>query len=248
MRSSRARSRLGTAAGAGALGAERTDGRIRDDGGCRSGALESRSNAATSRSSTWAQHTSRTLPLATTRRFWSGQEGSLLLWLLILTGYSALAVWLNRRARDLVAWVVPVLAGVAGFFVFMLVFISSPFATSPAPADGAGMVPSLQNPYMLAHPPILYLGYVGTDYPVRVRDGRAALAAYRRALDRDDPPLDARCVDVPRVGQLLGAHWAYVGSAGWLLRLGSGRERGTHAVARRDRLPAFVMIQEKRGC
>ena len=58
-----------------------------------------------------AQHTSRELPTGyTISAFWGGQEGSLLLWLLILTGYGAAAVFLNRRsARDLIAWVVPVL-------------------------------------------------------------------------------------------------------------------------------------------
>src|SRR4051812_30769219 len=95
-----------------------------------------------------SQHTSRALPFGyKLAAFWGGQEGSLLLWLLILTGYAALGVWRNRRTRELVAWVVPVLAGVAGFFAFMLCFVSSPFATAAAPADGAGMVPSLQNPY-----------------------------------------------------------------------------------------------------
>src|SRR3954452_6557825 len=75
-----------------------------------------------------ADHTSRKLPLGyTLTAFWGGQEGSLLLWLMILTGYSALAVWLNRRTRDLIAWVVPVLGGVAVFFAFMLCFVSSPF-------------------------------------------------------------------------------------------------------------------------
>src|SRR3990170_1782797 len=65
-----------------------------------------------------AQHTSRELPTGyTISAFWGGQEGSLLLWLLILTGYAAAAVLLNRRsARDLVAWVVPVLGGVMLFF------------------------------------------------------------------------------------------------------------------------------------
>src|ERR687886_2927581 len=64
-----------------------------------------------------AQHTSRELPLGyTLTAFWGGQEGSLLLWLFVLTGYSALAVVLNRHvARDLVAWVVPVLGVVATF-------------------------------------------------------------------------------------------------------------------------------------
>ncbi|HYA09568.1 MAG TPA: hypothetical protein VEG24_08245, partial [Gaiellaceae bacterium] len=56
-----------------------------------------------------AQHTSRSLPLGyALSAFWGGQEGSLLLWLLVLTGYAGLAVWLNRRSRELVAWTVPV--------------------------------------------------------------------------------------------------------------------------------------------
>jgi cytochrome c-type biogenesis protein CcmF len=196
-----------------------------------------------------AQHTSRTLPLGyRLAGFWSGQEGSLLLWLLILTGYSALAVWLNRRTRDIVAWAVPVLAGVAGFFVFMLVFISSPFATAPAPADGAGMVPSLQNPYMLAHPPMLYLGYVGLTIPFAFAMG--ALLSRRT---------DERWIVMTRrwtlaawtflgVGQLLGAHWAYV-EIGW------GGYYAWDPVENAALMPwlaatAFlhsVMIQEKRG-
>src|ERR1700748_2200954 len=86
-----------------------------------------------------AQHTNRTLstPYALSA-FWGGQEGSLLLWLLVLTGYGALAVALNRTLlRDLTAWVVPVLAGIATFFAFMLVVISSPFGKQTAPLDGA---------------------------------------------------------------------------------------------------------------
>src|SRR5437660_7555834 len=88
------------------------------------------------------QHTSHKLPLGyALAALWGGQEGSLLLWLLVLTAYGALAVWLNRRA-DFVAWVTPVIAGVAVFFALMLCFVSSPFKTAPAPADGAGMTPS----------------------------------------------------------------------------------------------------------
>src|SRR5215213_1757541 len=114
-----------------------------------------------------AEHTSRQLPAGyTISAFWGGQEGSLLLWLLVLTGYAAAAVLLNRRtAKELVVWTVPVLGGVAGFFALLLVVVASPFETQAAPLDGAGMTPSLQNPYMLAHPPMLYLGYVGLTVP-----------------------------------------------------------------------------------
>src|SRR5918911_2363226 len=97
-----------------------------------------------------ADHTSRELPLGyTLTAFWGGQEGSLLLWLLVLCGYAVAAVLTARRAgREVLAWKVPVLGFVGSFFAFMLVFVSSPFATQAAPADGAGLNPSLQNPYM----------------------------------------------------------------------------------------------------
>jgi cytochrome c-type biogenesis protein CcmF len=197
-----------------------------------------------------AHTTSRALPTAyTISAFWGGQEGSLLLWLLVLTGFGALAVRLNRLwAADLIVWVVPVVAGVAVFFSFLLVVVASPFATQPAPADGAGMTPSLQNPYMLAHPPMLYLGYVGLTVPFAF--ALAALLSGRT---------DERWLIATRrwtlvawtalgVGQLLGAHWAYV-EVGW------GGYYAWDPVENAALMPwlaatAFlhsVMIQEKRG-
>jgi cytochrome c-type biogenesis protein CcmF len=197
-----------------------------------------------------AQHTSTELPTGySISAFWGGQEGSLLLWLLVLSGYASAAVLINRRrAPDLVAWSVPVLGGVSVFFAFMLVAVSSPFATQTAPAEGAGLNPSLQNPYMLAHPPLLYLGYVGLTVPFAF--GMGALLARRT---------DERWIVATRrwtlvawtalgVGQLLGAHWAYV-EVGW------GGYYAWDPVENAALMPwlaatAFlhsVMIQEKRG-
>src|SRR5438477_4336115 len=163
-----------------------------------------------------AQHTSRELPLGyTLTAFWGGQEGSLLLWLLVLCGYSVAAVLTARRAgREVLAWVVPTLGLVGTFFAVLLVFVASPFATQLAPADGAGLNPSLQNPYMAIHPPMPYLGYVGLTIPFAFAMG--ALLARRT---------DERWIVATRrwtlaawaflgVGQLLGAHWAYV-EVGW---------------------------------
>src|SRR5215467_11537389 len=84
-----------------------------------------------------AQTTSRELPTPyKISAFWGGQAGSLLLWLLFLTGFGAVAVRLNRAwARDLIVWVVPVFAGVATFFAFLVVAVASPFVTQAAPAD-----------------------------------------------------------------------------------------------------------------
>src|SRR5437763_836467 len=197
-----------------------------------------------------AQHTSTELPTGySISAFWGGQEGSLLLWLLVLGAYSAAAVFLNRRrAPDLIAWTVPVLGAVSTFFAFMLVAVSSPFGTQTAPAQGDGLNPSLQNPYMLAHPPLLYLGYVGLTVPFAF--GMGALLARRT---------DERWLVATRrwtlfawtalgVGQLLGAHWAYV-EVGW------GGYYAWDPVENAALMPwlaatAFlhsVMIQEKRG-
>jgi cytochrome c-type biogenesis protein CcmF len=197
-----------------------------------------------------AEHTSRGLPLGyTLTAFWGGQEGSLLLWLLVLCGYAALAVLTTRRvARDLLAWTVPVLGLVGTFFAFMLVFVSSPFSTQAATADGAGLNPSLQNPYKAIHPPMLYLGYVGLTIPFAFAIG--ALLSRRT---------DERWIVATRrwtlaawgflgVGQLLGAHWAYV-EIGW------GGYYAWDPVENAALMPWLaataylhsVMIQEKRG-
>jgi len=197
-----------------------------------------------------ARTTSKALPTPyTVSAFWGGQEGSLLLWLLVLTAFGAAAVRLNRGwAKSLVVWVVPVFAAVIVFFSFLLVAVASPFATQVAPADGAGMTPSLQNPYMLAHPPLLYLGYVGLTVPFAFAMG-ALLSGQ----------LDERWLVATRrftlfawtalgIGQLLGSHWAYV-EVGW------GGYYAWDPVENAALMPwlaatAFlhsVMIQERRG-
>jgi len=197
-----------------------------------------------------ASHTNRALPAAySLSAFWGGQEGSLLLWLLVLTGYGALAVALNRRLlRDVIVWVVPVLGGIATFFAFMLVAVSSPFVTQAASFDGAGLTHSLRNPYMVAHPPMLYLGYVGLSVPFAFAMG--ALLSGKT---------DERWIVATRrwtlaawmflgFGQLLGAHWAYT-EIGW------GGYYAWDPVENAALMPwlaatAFlhsVMIQERKG-
>jgi cytochrome c-type biogenesis protein CcmF len=195
-------------------------------------------------------HTSRDLSkIYSLTAFWGGEEGSLLLWLLVLTGYGAVAVLLNRKLlRDIVVWVVPVIGGIATFFSFMLVAVASPFTTVPRTVDGAGLVPSLQNPYMVAHPPMLYLGYVGLSIPFAFAAG-AMLSGHT----------DERWIVATRrwtlaawmflgFGQILGAHWAYV-EVGW------GGYYAWDPVENAALMPwlaatAFlhsVMIQERKG-
>ncbi|MGZ8783800.1 MAG: heme lyase CcmF/NrfE family subunit, partial [Gaiellaceae bacterium] len=196
------------------------------------------------------QFTSDDLPLRyTISSLWGGQEGSLLFWLVLLTGYSAVALLVNRRgARDLLAWTVPVLGGVAVFFSLLLVAVASPFATQVAPEEGRGLTPTLQNGYMLVHPIFLYLGYVGLTIPFAFAMG----ALLARRLDERWIVLTRRSTLVAwtalGIGQLIGSKWAYE-EVGW------GGFYAWDPVENAALMPwlaatAFlhsVMIQEKRG-
>jgi cytochrome c-type biogenesis protein CcmF len=163
-----------------------------------------------------AGHSSTVLPIGyKLSALWSGQEGSLLLWLLVLTGVSTAALLLNRRlVGDVLPWTVPILAAIAGYFALIPNLVASPFASQAAVAEGVGMNASLQNPYMMIHPPLLYLGYVGLTVPFAF--AMAALASRR---------VDERWITASRrwtllswtvlgVAILLGAKWAYE-SIGW---------------------------------
>jgi cytochrome c-type biogenesis protein CcmF len=197
-----------------------------------------------------AEHSSRKLPFPYSyTAFWGGQEGSLLLWLLVLTGLGSLAVFLNRELiRRLLPWTIAVLGGVATFFAILLVFVASPFERQTAPLEGSGLVPSLQNPYMMIHPPLLYLGYVGLTIPFAFAS--AALLSGRT---------DERWIVATRrwtllawtalgIGILLGAKWAYE-EVGW------GGYYGWDPVENAALMPwlastAFlhsVMVQEKKN-
>ena len=140
------------------------------------------------------------------------------------------------------------LAGITVGFSWMLVAVSSPFTVMAAAADGRGLNPSLQNPYMVVHPVLLYLGYVGLAVPFAFAMG--PLLSGRT---------DERWIVATRrwtlvawtalgIGQLLGSHWAYE-EVGW------GGYYSWDAVENAALMPwlaatAFlhsVMIQEKRG-
>ncbi|HVG66771.1 MAG TPA: heme lyase CcmF/NrfE family subunit [Gaiellales bacterium] len=199
-----------------------------------------------------ADTTSRSLPIGyVLSAFWASQPGSLLLWLTVLGGAATVVMLTNRhRNRELMPWVTAVLGGIMVFFSAMAAFVSPPFASTAGgtPANGFGLDPSLQNPYMVAHPPMLYLGYVSLAVPFAF--AMAALVTGRT---------DARWLVAVRrwtlfswtclgVGMLLGAHWAYV-EIGW------GGYWAWDPVENAALMPwlaatAFlhsVMVQEKKG-
>ena len=104
--------------------------------------------------------------------WWGGQEGSLLFWSWILSSYSAVVVYTNRRKfRDMMPIVVAILMTTLAFFVGMISFVASPFQVLMAgrgviqAPDGNGLSPLLQWWTMAIHPPMLYLGYVGFTVP-----------------------------------------------------------------------------------
>ena len=102
---------------------------------------------------------------------WSALEGSILLWVLVLAGYTAAVAWRFRKRADdvLVGWALVVLFVICAFFALVSFGPANPFAagpTVPVDFDGPGPNPLLQNHILvLFHPPILYLGYVGFSVP-----------------------------------------------------------------------------------
>ncbi|HEY7211182.1 MAG TPA: heme lyase CcmF/NrfE family subunit [Bryobacteraceae bacterium] len=120
-----------------------------------------------------ASHSNRAMPgIYKFTAWWGGQEGSLLFWSWILSCYSAVVVYTNRRKfRDMMPIVVAILMSTLAFFVGMIAFVASPFQVLMAGrgvidvGDGNGLSPLLQWWTMAIHPPMLYLGYVGFTVP-----------------------------------------------------------------------------------
>src|SRR5437588_3087382 len=198
-----------------------------------------------------AQHSSTTTPtfykLAAP---WSSQEGSLLLWVWLLSLWSSLILFLTRkRVRDIAPYATAVLLTFAAFFTSLAAFLANPFTTTASPPpEGAGLDPLLLHPSMMIHPPMLYSGYTLLTIPFA-----SAVGALRTAQ------LSSEWISVTRrfalaawlflgIGILLGARWAYT-------ELGWGGYWAWDPVENAALMPwlcatAFIhsiMIQEKRG-
>ena len=199
-----------------------------------------------------AEHSNRALPFYyKVAVLWSGQEGSLLFWTLVLSGYTFVALLTSgRKHPQLRPVAATILSSIAAFFLLLNNFVASPFSTLPmsTPVDGSGLNPLLQYSQMDIHPPILYLGYIGFSIPFAF-----ALAALIKRVPGD------RWIQVTRhwtmiawafltIGIVLGGYWAYK-------VLGWGGYWAWDPVENAAFLPwltgtAFlhsVMMQEKRG-
>ena len=167
-----------------------------------------------------AQHSNSALPLQyRVSGVWGGHEGSFLLWCLMLSGWMlAVSFFSNHLPEGMVARVLGVMGLMsAGFLAFML-FTSNPFdRLFPAPADGRDLNPLLQDPGMVLHPPMLYMGYVG--FSVAFAFAVAALLSGRldAAWARWSRPWTTVAWVFLTLGIALGSGWAYyeLGWGGW---------------------------------
>ncbi len=150
---------------------------------------------------------------------WGAHEGSLLLWLLMLCGWSfAVSIFNRRLPADISSLVLAALGAVSvGFLLFMLV-TSNPFERAfPVPLEGHDLNPLLQDPGLIIHPPMLYMGYVG--FSVAFAFAIAALVTGRMdaAWARWARPWTTTAWLFLTLGITLGSWWAYneLGWGGW---------------------------------
>jgi cytochrome c-type biogenesis protein CcmF len=143
--------------------------------------------------------------------FYSGQEGSLLYWALMLSVFSTIFIFLSRRTpAALIPYVIATLMGIQIFFTLMLATVSSPFVRfATAPADGAGLNPLLRDPGMLIHPPTLLMGFMSFSLPFAF----AVAAMITGRLDSDWLRSIRRWMlaawSIQTAGLLLGMWWSY---------------------------------------
>lgn len=163
------------------------------------------------------EHSNRSLPLFyKVAGLWAGLDGSLLFWVLLLAIMTLIAMRsLKRSAPDGFPYANAILSLIMLFFAVMLMFPNNPFTLlSDVPADGMGLNPLLQNPYMVIHPPSLYIGYVSAAIPFAL--GIAAVIAREEGVEwiRRVRPWIYLCWFFLTLGNLLGMDWAYV-ELGW---------------------------------
>ena len=167
-----------------------------------------------------SQHSNSDLPLQyRIAALWGGHEGSMLLWVLMLTGWGMAVAFFSRRLpADVIARVLGVLGLISCGFLLFILFTSNPFTRLlPAALEGRDLNPLLQDPGLVIHPPMLYMGYVG--FSVAFAFAIAALLGGRldAAWARWSRPWTVIAWSFLTMGIALGSWWAYyeLGWGGW---------------------------------
>lgn len=190
---------------------------------------------------------------------WAGHNGSLLLWTWIITIFIAIVAFQNRRKNmDQMPYVLLVIAGTMIFFAVLNIFVANPFDTlyqdfgdrlqEFAPADGRGLNPLLQHPAMVIHPPVLFIGYVGSVVPFAFAIAALMTGKLGAGWIRTTRRWALTTWGFLSAGIVLGGKWAYV-------ELGWGGYWAWDPVENASLLPWLtataylhsVMIQERKG-
>ena len=167
-----------------------------------------------------AQHSNSKLPgIYRIAGVWGGHEGSLLLWLMMLSSWMLAVSVFSRQLPDaMVSRVLGILGLVAvGFLLFMLI-TSNPFLRlSDIPPDGNDLNPLLQDPGLVFHPPMLYMGYVGMAVPFAFAIAALLNGRLDAAWARWSRPWATAAWIFLTLGIALGSWWAYyeLGWGGW---------------------------------
>ncbi len=148
---------------------------------------------------------------------WGNHEGSMLLWILVLALYAGLVAWLGRGGARLTSAALGVQGLLAAAFLLFILLTSNPFLRlDPAPFQGAGLNPLLQDPGLALHPPMLYVGYVGLSASFSY--AAAALILGKDAIGRQwvraARPFMLMAWMALTCGIALGSWWAYY-ELGW---------------------------------
>jgi cytochrome c-type biogenesis protein CcmF len=144
---------------------------------------------------------------------WGNHEGSMLLWILVLALYAGLVAVLQRGGERLTSAALGVQGLLAAAFILFILFTSNPFLRlDPAPFEGAGLTPLLQDPGLAMHPPMLYAGYVGLSAAFSY--AAAAMMVGEEGWARAARPFMLIAWIALTCGIALGSWWAYY-ELGW---------------------------------
>ncbi|WP_075184640.1 heme lyase CcmF/NrfE family subunit [Teredinibacter haidensis] len=168
-----------------------------------------------------ARHSNQVLPTQyKISAVWGGHEGSLLLWVFILAGWTlAVSLFSSRLPIDILARVLSIMGMIAVGFLLFMIATSNPFdrVLPDIPYDGGDLNPLLQDPGLIFHPPMLYMGYVG--FSVVFAFAISALLSGRldAAWARWSRPWTNAAWCFLTLGIALGSWWAYyeLGWGGW---------------------------------